>query len=186
MANEQKNQANQATLQTAADEKPKAPSREGQSDLELLRAELRAELAETLKTERARQEEEFRVRMNEEREIFHAQVDAARAEANAVRATSRRLDVPVAIGDAPSPTERRRSRPLPTTGVVEMELTHGTFVGETMDKTYWPHQTEQANKPESDSFEPAKPGDVLRFDMKRVSHSKTAQMLRDSGCAERV
>ena len=190
MANEQNKQQGQAHLQGTSEGGGK-PRESGVSaaDLDAIKAELTAQFKAELKAQSDRQEEEFRVRMNEEREILHAQADAARADALAARtdaSVGRRLDVPV-LQDPATPSERRQKRPLPTTGVIEMELTHGSFVGKTSDKTYFGREPKENEKHTPlDVFAPARPGDVLKFDMAIPVQAKTAQLLRDNGCAERV
>ena len=137
-------------------------------------AELRAEMRQLLEQER----DSFRERLKEEREIHGAQMDAMRADRDEALHRLRTLK-PADVGtttllvENPTPAARRAARPLPTEGILEMELTHGSFVGE-VEGAHYAHES------------PAQPGALLRFDMAKKAHAKTAQMLRDSGCAERA
>ncbi len=167
------------------------------AELEAFRSELSAEFKKELEGIRAKDAEDFRERMNEEREMMRAQLDASRAEISALRgAQPQRIDVPRLQGgqgpdDVLTPTQRRALRPLPLEGEVTFELTHGSFLGETMDGEY---SHEEAAAREATGLlparratrGPARPGEVLRFDMTKTAHRRQAQALRDSGCAERV
>ena len=168
-------------------------------DIEALRAEIRAELRGEMKAQLDQIREETREQLNEERAILHQQVDAAKTEASEATARFRASVKPADMGHTTlnlndlepheRPSQRRNARPLPTEGTLHLELVHGSFVGSTLDRTYWPRGTDEMTdarvKPD-DSREPAQPGEVLRFDMKNALHRKSAQALRDSGCAERV
>jgi hypothetical protein len=224
MANANANENEQTSMQTAqtppdgtnegaprgASRGPRAAgAKHADLDLEAIKAELRAEMKAEKAVEIAAIREEFREQLNDERAAFHAQVDSAKQQASEATAHARAQVKPADFGQTvldgrqlmahERPSERRASRPLPDKGVLEVELVHGSFVGSTMDKTYWPKGTEHVvvgrdkkgeaivePVPETDSHEPAVPGEILRFDMTNKLHRRSAQLLRDGGCCERI
>jgi hypothetical protein len=207
MANEKPKDTDQTSLNEGAEGgkhgggKAAAPklSPEVAAELESFKAQLQAQLLGESRQVIAQMQETFRNQLNEEREMLHAQVDAAKADADQARHQLRNVakpaDANTLLLQEPlegGPSRRKAARPLPSEGIVELELTHGSFVGETMDRTFWNREVSKTEPAigalvrDNDSFEPARPGAVLRFDMKKPKHAKTAQMLRDSGCAERI
>lgn len=202
MANEKPKDTDQTSLNEGAEGgkhgagRVAAPklSPEVAAELEAFKAQLLGESRQVI----AQMQETFRNQLNEERDMLHAQVDAAKADADHARHQLRNVkpgDANTLVMQEPidgGPSRRKAARPLPTEGIVELELTHGSFVGETMDRTYWNREVSKTEPGigslvrDEDSFEPARPGAVLRFNMKTLKHAKTAQMLRDSGCAERI
>jgi hypothetical protein len=153
---------------------PKGPEPKGGDAIDALRSEMRGEFRQALEAER----ESFRQQLNEEREMNHAAMDAMRADRDDAVQRLRTLK-PADFGsttllvDKPqTPQQRRAARPLPRDGIFEIELTHGSFLGETVEETF-------------NHEKPARPGDVLKFDMSKAAHQKSAKNLIETGCADR-